>query len=78
MCTGLTRFRMRVKLVSPAYWGLRIIFHHTAHKVRTVCPAGEKHPRHFTLLVEKISICTTGESEESLRSHVRPPRLRLG
>ena len=25
---------------------------------------------HFTLLVEKISICTTGVSKESLRSHI--------
>ena len=25
MYTGLTRVRMRVKLVSPTYWGLRII-----------------------------------------------------
>ena len=45
-------------------------FHHTARKVRTVRPAGEKQPTHFTLLVEKISICTTGVSKESLRSHI--------
>ena len=41
--------------------------------MRTVRPAGEKQPTHFTLLVEKISICTTGESKESLGSHVCPP-----
>ena len=45
-------------------------FHHTARKVRTVRPAGEKQPTHFTLLGEKISICTTGVSKESLRSHI--------
>ena len=38
--------------------------------MRTVRPAGEKQPTHFTLLVEKISICTTGVSKESLRSHI--------
>ena len=48
----------------------KIFFHHTARKVRTVRPAGEKQPTHFTLLVEKISICTTGVSKESLRSHI--------
>ena len=37
-----------------------------ARKVRTVHSAGEKQPTHFTLLVEKISICTTGISKESL------------
>ena len=37
-------------------------FLHTACKVRTVRTAGEKQPTHFTLLVEKISICTTGVS----------------
>ena len=36
------------------------MFLHTMHKVRTVRPAGEKQPTHFTLLVEKISIYTTG------------------
>ena len=54
------------------------IFHHAARKVRTVRPAGEKQPTHFTLLAEKISICTTGVSKESLRSHICHPRLRLG
>ena len=53
-------------------------FLHTARKVCTVRPAGVKQPTHFTLLVEKISICTTGVSKESLRSHICHPRLRLG
>ena len=53
-------------------------FHHTARKVRTVRSAGEKQPMHFTLLVEKISICTTGVSKEFLRPHICHPRLRLG
>ena len=53
-------------------------FHHTTRKVRTVRPAGEKQPTYFTLLVEKISICITGVSKESLRSHICHPRLRLG
>ena len=48
----------------------KLYFHHTAREVRTVRPAGEKQPTHFTLLVEKISICTTGVSKESLRSHI--------
>ena len=39
--------------------GRNILFLHTAHKVRTVRPAGEKQPTHFTLLVEEISIYTT-------------------
>ena len=52
-------------------------FLHTAHKVRTVRPAGEKQPTHFRLLVEKISTCTTGVSKESFRSHICHPRLRL-
>ena len=51
-------------------WMQKINFHHTARKVRTVRPAGEKQPTHFTLLVEKISICTTGVSKECLRSHI--------
>ena len=51
---------------------------HMARKVRTVRPAGEKQPTHFTLLVEKISICTTRVSKESPRSHICHPRLRLG
>ena len=34
------------------------IFLHTARKVRTVRPASEKQPTHFTLRVEKISIYT--------------------
>ena len=55
-----------------------MFFLHTAHKMRTVRPAGEKQPTHFTLLVEKISICTTGVSKESVRSHICQPRLRLG
>ena len=33
---------------------------------------------HFTLLVEKISIGTTGVSKESLKSQMCHPRLRLG
>ena len=37
-----------------------------ARKVCTVRPVIEKQPTHFTLLVEKISICTTGVSKESL------------
>ena len=41
-----------------------------ARKVRAVRPAGEKQPTHFTLLVEKISICTTGVSKECLRTHI--------
>ena len=57
---------------------MKIIFLHTARKVRTVRPSGEKQPTHFTLLVKKISICTTGVSKESLRSHICHPRLRLG
>ena len=50
----------------------------TARKVRPVRPAGKKQLTHFTLLVEKISICTTGVSKESLRSDICHPRLRLG
>ena len=45
-----------------------ILFLHTARKLRAVRPAGEKPPSHFTLLVEKISICTTGVSKQSLGS----------
>ena len=48
-----------------------------ARKVRTVRRAGEEQPTHFTFLVEKISICTTGVSKESVRSHICHPRLRL-
>ena len=55
-----------------------IFFLHTARKVRTVRPADEKQPTHFTLLMEKISICTTGVSKESLSSHICHPRHRLG
>ena len=47
-------------------------------KLRSVRPAGEKQPTHFTLRMEKISICTTGVSKESLRSHICHPRLWLG
>ena len=56
----------------------KTIFLYKARKVRTVRPAGEKQPTHFTLLVEKVSICTTGVSKESLRLHICHPRLRLG
>ena len=52
----------------------KYIFLHTARKVR---PAGEEQPTHFTLLVEKMSICTTGVSKEFLRWHICHPRLRL-
>ena len=45
-------------------------FLHMARKVNTVGPAGEKQLSHFTLLVEKISICSTGVSKECLRSHI--------
>ena len=38
--------------------------------MRTVRPAGEKQHTHFTLIVEKICICTTRVSKESLRSHI--------
>ena len=47
-----------------------MIFLHTAFKLRTVRPAGDKQPTHFTLLVEKISICTTGVSKECPRTHI--------
>ena len=45
---------------------IKFYFHHMAHKVRTVRPAGEKQPAHFTLLVEKISrYIHHGRSKES-------------
>ena len=46
--------------------GVTVLFFKKARKVRIVRPAGEKQLTHFTLLVEKISICTTGVSIESL------------
>ena len=67
---ALLRFLISIFSIQPY-----IFFHHTAPKVRTVRPAGEKQPTHFTLLVEKISICTTGVSKESFRSHIFHPRL---
>ena len=56
---------------------MKYIFLHTARKLCAVRPAGEKQSTHFTLLVKKISICTTGVSKESARSHICDPRLRL-
>ena len=41
-----------------------------ARKVCTVRPAGEKQPMHFMLLVEKISICTTGVKVKNVSDRI--------